>query len=91
MDVEGLAALKARWNDVLDDLESHHRTAWMALFDGRLASLDDGTLTLDFSDATKMAGVHGFERATKPAFLDALADSIERTTGTRLLVVVAAS
>jgi hypothetical protein len=79
-----LAALKARWVDVLYDLEGHHRTAWLALFDGRLASLEDGVLTLDFVDATKMAGVHGYRRAERPDFLDALADSIERVTGTRL-------
>ena len=87
MDTVTLGGLKARWNDVLDDLEATHRTAWLALFDGRLAGLDDGALTLDFSDATKMAGGHGFERAAKPQFAAALADSIERVTGARLVVV----
>ena len=82
-----LPALKARWNDVLDDLESTHRTAWLAVFDGRLASLEDGILTLDFSDATKLAGVHGFERARKPEFLRSLEGSIERTTGHQVQVV----
>jgi hypothetical protein len=81
-----LPQLKAQWIDVLYDLESTHRTAWLALFDGRLASLEDGVLTLDFVDATKMAGVHGYERAGKPSFLTALADSIERVTGARLVV-----
>jgi hypothetical protein len=82
-----LADLKSRWNDVLDDLEATNRTAWLAVFDGRLARLDDDELTLDFSDATKMAGGHGFERASKPQFALALADSIERVTGQRLTVV----
>ena len=82
-----LTALKARWNDVLYDLEAHNRTAWLALFDGRLATLSDGVLTLDFSDATKFAGAHEFERARRPDFLDALADSVERVTGERLTVV----
>jgi hypothetical protein len=81
-----LPQLKAQWIDVLYDLESTHRTAWIALFDGRLASLEDGVLTLDFVDATKMAGVHGYQRASKPSFLEAMADSIERVTGTRLVV-----
>ena len=82
-----LVALKERWNDVLYDLEAHNRTAWLALFDGRLATLSDGVLTLDFSDATKFAGAHEFERARRPDFLDALADSVERVTGERLTVV----
>lgn len=82
-----ISAIKAQWNDVLYDLEAHHRTAWLALFDGRLASLDDGVLTLDFSDATKFSGAHEFERASRPDFLDALADSVERVTGERLRVI----
>ena len=82
-----LAALKLRWIDVLYDLEAHHRTAWLALFDGRLASLDGDVLVLDFVDATKMAGVHGYERGTKPSFLEEMSDSIERITGHRLRIV----
>jgi hypothetical protein len=84
MDDVNLASLKARWNDVLDDLESTHRTAWLALFDARLASLEGQVLTLDFTDATKLAGVHGFERASRPEFLSSLVDSIERVLGRRL-------
>jgi hypothetical protein len=79
--VEPLAELKMRWIEVLDDLETHHRTAWLALFDGRLASLEGGVLTLDFSDASKMAGTHGYERAAKPHFADELAASINRVFG----------
>ena len=71
---------------VLYDLEAHHRTAWLALFDGRLASLDGDVLVLDFVDATKMAGVHGYERAPSRRYLAALSDSIERVTGRRLTV-----
>ena len=91
MDAPDLAGLKARWIEVLDDLEVNHRTAWLALFDGRLASVTDTTLVLDYSDATKLAGVHTFERATKPQFVAALSDSIERVTGRRLRVEVATS
>ncbi len=83
-----LADLKSRWNDVLDDLEATERTAWMAFFDGRLAAVDEERVVLDFSDATKLAGGHSFERAVKPQFAAALADSIERVTGRRLDVVV---
>jgi len=88
--VDDLAALKAQWISVLDDLERTHRTAWLALFDGRLASLQDGVLTLDFSDASKMAGGHGYERATKPGFAVAMAESIQRVTGRSVTVVVTA-
>ena len=86
--VEPLAELKMRWIEVLDDLEIHHRTAWLALFDGRLASLEDGVLTLDFSDASKMAGTHGYERAAKPHFADELAASINRVFGWDITVRV---
>ena len=91
MDPLTIATLKARWIDVLDDLETTHRTAWLALFDGRLARIDDGILVLDFSDATKLASNHGFERANKPQFVDALSESIERVMGERLEVVIAAN
>lgn len=90
MDQLTIASLKERWLEVLDDLEASHRTAWLALFDGRLARLDDGVLDLDFSDATKLAGNHGYERANKPQFAVALADSIERVTGQRLEVRITA-
>ena len=81
-------ALKARWIEVLDDLEATHRTAWLALFDGRIAAVTADEVVLDFSDASKMAGMHSFERAAKPQFLTALEDSIERVTGERRRVVV---
>lgn len=82
--------LKMRWIEILDDLEREHRTAWLALFDGRLASLADGVLVLDFSDASKMAGTHGYERATKPHFAVELAESVRRVTGLDLTVRIVA-
>lgn len=88
MDALTLAELKERWNEVLYDLEAAHRTAWLAMFDGRLAGLSEGVLTLDFSDATKLSGGHGYERANKPQFVLALADAIERVTGERLEIVI---
>ena len=45
-----VADFRARWNEVLDQLERANRVAWMAFFDGRLESFDNGRLTLDFSD-----------------------------------------
>ncbi len=82
--------LKSRWIEVLDDLERTHRTAWLALFDGRIAAVTEDEVVLDFSDASKMAGMHGYERAAKPQFAEALAASIERVTGARRQVVVTA-
>ena len=46
--------IRSRWNDVLDTLESHNRIAWIAYFDARLISFEDGLLTLDFSDSLKV-------------------------------------
>lgn len=89
-DVATLKMLKLRWIEILDDLERAHRTAWLALFDGRLAALSDGVLVLDFSDASKMAGTHGYERATKPHFATELAESIRRVTGVDLAVRIVA-
>ena len=90
VDTMTLVDLKSRWNEVLYDLEADHRTAWLAMFDGRLARLEHGVLTLDFSDATKLSGGHGFERANKPSFVVELADAIERVTGERLEIVLTA-
>ncbi len=90
MDPLDVAALKSQWITVLDDLEVAHRTAWLAMFDGRIAGVTDDTVVLDFSDATKLSGTHTFERASRPQFAAALSESIERVTGRRLRVVVAA-
>ncbi len=83
-----LAQLKARWNEVLDDLEAHDRIAWLALFDGRLASLESDVLTLDFSDVTKFVNPHGFERDRRPRFTSALESAITRVTGECITVRV---
>lgn len=55
--------LRARWNEVLDKLESENRIAWMAFFDGRLDSFDNGRLTLDFTDPAKLATGHDYREA----------------------------
>ncbi len=89
MDDSALSELKSQWNDVLDDLEATNRVAWIALFDGRLASVVEDVVTIDFSDATKLAGTHEFERDRRPSFLTSLSDSIERVTGRGLTVEIA--
>ena len=55
-----LAQLRSHWNEVLDDLESHDRIAWIAYFDARLADFDGVRLSLDFSDARKLSGGHEY-------------------------------
>lgn len=55
--------IRARWNEVLDLLERQNRIAWMAFFDGRLESFDNGRLTLDFSDPAKLAMGHDYREA----------------------------
>lgn len=58
-----IADIRLRWNEVLDLLERHNRIAWMAFFDGRLESIDNGRLTLDFSDPSKLAMGHDYREA----------------------------
>ena len=58
-----LADIRARWNDVLDHLESQDRIAWIAYFDARLADFDGVTLQLDFRDARKLSGGHEYSPA----------------------------
>ena len=58
-----VADLRARWNEVLDQLERANRVAWMAFFDGRLESFNNGRLTLDFSDPAKLATGHDYREA----------------------------
>ena len=58
-----LADIRARWNEVLDHLESQDRIAWIAYFDARLAEFDGVTLQLDFRDARKLSGGHEYSPA----------------------------
>ncbi len=58
-----LNEIRSRWNEVLDHLERVNRIAWLAFFDARLESFDNGRLTLDFSDPTKLAMGHDYSDA----------------------------
>ena len=81
--------LKSRWVEILDELESVSRAAWLAMFDGRIARVDNGVVELDFSDATKFAGVHGYERDSRSEqFISALESCITQVTGETLTVVL---
>jgi hypothetical protein len=75
MDMD-LASLRSRWNDVLDLLESGDRIAWLVFFDARLASFENNTLTLDFSDARKFASSHEYQ-AVRPKHKESLAAAIK--------------
>jgi hypothetical protein len=75
-----LKEIRAQWNQVLDALESTNRVAWIAYFDARLSSYEDGVLTLDFSDSRKFATPHEYSE-TRPNLKSALVDAIASTLG----------
>ena len=79
-----LSELKGRWNEVLDELESKDRIAWLAFFDARLASLGGGVLTLDFSDASKFQDGHDLKRTLPESSHSSLIAAIEKVTGITL-------
>lgn len=58
-----LSDIRTRWNEVLDLVESRDRIVWIAYFDARLESFENGRLTLDFRDANKLATGHNYEDA----------------------------
>jgi hypothetical protein len=58
-----LSELRSRWNDVLDYVEKEDRVVWLAFFDARLASLEQGVLTLDFSDSRKFGAPHEYSES----------------------------
>jgi hypothetical protein len=75
-----LVEIRAQWNQVLDALESENRVAWIAYFDARLSSYENGTLTLDFSDSRKFATSHEYSE-TRPNLKAALVEAIKSTIG----------
>ncbi len=75
--------IRSRWNDVLDDLESHNRVAWIAYFDARLISFQDGVITLDFSDSRKFATSHEYSE-TRPNLKAALIASVYQVLGLKV-------
>jgi hypothetical protein len=58
-----LSDIRKRWNEVLDLVESTDRVIWIAYFDARLESFENGRLTLDFSDSNKLATGHDYQEA----------------------------
>lgn len=76
-----LNELKSYWNQVLDELESTNRIAWLAFFDARLASLEGSVLTLDFSDATKFQEGHDLKKTLPEKSHSALIEAINKIVG----------
>jgi hypothetical protein len=76
-----LLELKSCWNEVLDTLEASNRISWLAFFDARLADFSNGTLTLDFSDATKFQDGHDLKSTVSKSSYDSLVGAIEEVTG----------
>jgi hypothetical protein len=58
-----LADIRARWNEVLDLVESRDRVVWIAYFDARLDTFENGRLVLDFRDSNKLATGHDYQEA----------------------------
>jgi len=82
-----LSELKARWNEVLDELEATDRIGWLAFFDARLADLTDGVLTLDFSDATKFQDGHDLKKTLPESSHSSLISAIKKVTGSEFTLV----
>jgi hypothetical protein len=80
-----LVEIRQQWNHVLDLLESRDRIAWLVFFDARLASLENGVLTLDFSDARKFASSHEYE-AIRPKHKESLAAAIKEVLSVNLTI-----
>jgi hypothetical protein len=81
-----LIEIRARWNDVLDHLESHDRIAWIAYFDARLAEFDGQVLSLDFRDARKFAGGHEYS-PTREKLENSLKNSISQVLSINVTIV----
>jgi hypothetical protein len=78
--------IRSRWNDVLDTLEAHNRIAWIAYFDARLISFENGVLTVDFSDSRKFATSHEYSE-TRPNLKSALIEAIKSTIGIEVEII----
>ena len=78
--------VKARWNDVLDAVLDADRIAWLAFFDARLVSIEEGILTLNFSDPQKFSGDHNFSMARNPRHLALLQEKFAQAFGVTIEV-----
>jgi hypothetical protein len=79
-----IVEVKERWNDVLDIVLESDRIAWLAFFDARIVSVENGVITLNFSDPQKFSGDHNFSMARNPRHIALLQGAIERVLGQSL-------
>ena len=82
-----LMTLKSRWNEVLDLLERQNRIAWLAFFDARLVSLDNGQLRLSFVDAEKLSGAHDYSYVRQDSHRAALEVAIKEIFGYSVVII----
>lgn len=87
-DEEAVSRLKAQWSDVLMTLESRDRVAWMVWFDARLADFDGQTLTVDFTDPTRVDPTQQYPIASADRHRAALEAAILAVTGCDVRVEV---
>lgn len=76
-----LDEIKARWNEVLDEVLRHDRILWLAVFDARLSDFSDGVLTLDFLDSSKFPVEHDYSFIRKPERISTLTTIAQNTLG----------
>ena len=76
-----LAAIKARWNEVLDSLLAKDRIVWLAFFDARLVSFDGSNLSINFTDSQKLGGQHDFSMARNPKHIVVLQEPFHEVFG----------
>lgn len=79
-----IVEIKERWNDVLDIVLESDRIAWLAFFDARIVSVENGVITLNFSDPQKFSGDHNFSMARNPRHIALLQGAIVRVLGESL-------
>lgn len=79
-----IVEIKERWNDVLDIVLESDRIAWLAFFDARIVSVENGVITLNFSDPQKFSGDHNFSMARNPRHIALLQGAIVRVFGQSL-------
>lgn len=84
-----LAEVKGRWNDVLDGVLDHDRILWLAIFDARVVSLSDNTLTLDFSDPNKFASEHDYSAIRNTERMKVIEEIVQNILGVSLRIVIA--
>lgn len=70
---------------MLFTLESKNRVAWLTFFDARLASFENNTLQLDFSDPEKFAGNHSYSQV-REKFAPLLIETFLEITGRKIEV-----